>query len=95
MKALGWGVLAEVPGREIVMGAVTQPWMANVVFRALPPPSSRLLTNQSTPDRWTLRADPIAAGRIALPHRDAPSTRRSGGAPEVPLVLVPFSEGVC
>lgn len=36
-KALGWGVLAEVPGREIVMGAVTQAWMANVVFRTLPP----------------------------------------------------------
>jgi hypothetical protein len=32
-KSIGWGVLAEVPGREIVMGAVTQPWHANVVFR--------------------------------------------------------------
>ena len=37
MKALGWGVLAELPGREIVMGGVTQPWDANPVFRALPP----------------------------------------------------------
>lgn len=36
MKAWGWGVLTEVPGREIVFGAATQPWMANVVFRALP-----------------------------------------------------------
>ncbi len=26
MTALGWGVLAETPGREIVMGAVTEPW---------------------------------------------------------------------
>src|SRR5215212_6994965 len=25
-KSLGWGVLAEDPGREIVLGAVTQPW---------------------------------------------------------------------
>ena len=33
----GWGVLAEVPGYEIVFGAVTQPWLANPVFRALPP----------------------------------------------------------
>ena len=24
--SLGWGVLAERPGRELVMGAVTQPW---------------------------------------------------------------------
>src|SRR5262249_27991278 len=28
MKFLGWGQLAEVPGREIVMGAVTKPWEA-------------------------------------------------------------------
>ncbi len=36
-KSIGWGVLAEIPGREIVMGAVTQPWRADVVFRSLPP----------------------------------------------------------
>ncbi len=35
--SLGWGVLAEIPDREIVMGAVTRPWEANVVFRALHP----------------------------------------------------------
>ena len=35
--ALGWRVLAEAPGREIVLGAVTQPWVANVRFRGLPP----------------------------------------------------------
>lgn len=36
-KALGWGLLAEDPDREIVMGAVCQPWAGEVVFRALPP----------------------------------------------------------
>src|SRR5580765_6521239 len=35
MQSLGWQVLAEQPGREIVVGAVTQPWMANVTFRGL------------------------------------------------------------
>jgi hypothetical protein len=35
--SLGWGVLEEVPGRALVFGSVTQPWQANVVFRALPP----------------------------------------------------------
>jgi len=34
---LGWGVLAEVPGREIVFGAVTQPWLPNVTFQSMPP----------------------------------------------------------
>lgn len=37
MLALGWRVLAEEAGREIVLGAVTQPWRADVVFRGLPP----------------------------------------------------------
>lgn len=35
--SLGWGVLADVPGREIVLGAVTRPWEANVRFRSIPP----------------------------------------------------------
>jgi hypothetical protein len=60
MRAIGWGVLAEVPGREIVMGAVTRPWMADVVFRALPPDTFAAFEE---PDyvkiAWTLRADPI------------------------------------
>jgi hypothetical protein len=62
-KELGWGVLAEVPGREIVMGAVTQPWKANVVFRGLPPDD---FVAFDEPDYvkivWTLRADPVSAG---------------------------------
>jgi hypothetical protein len=62
VKSLGWGVLAEVPGREIVLGAVTQPWKANVVFRALPPDAFAAFHE---PDYvkivWTLRADPIGA----------------------------------
>jgi hypothetical protein len=37
VRALGWQVLAEEPGRELVMGAVTQPWEADVVFRGVPP----------------------------------------------------------
>ena len=63
MKAIGWGVLAEVPGREIVMGAVTQPWEANVVFRPLPPDEFIAFDE---PDHvkivWTLRADAIESG---------------------------------
>jgi hypothetical protein len=61
-RSLGWGALAEVPGREIVMGAVTQPWKANVLFRPLPPED---FTSFNEPDfvkiAWTLRADPVDA----------------------------------
>jgi len=33
----GWGVLAEDPGHEIILGSVSQPWEPNVTFQALPP----------------------------------------------------------
>ena len=59
-KALGWGVLAEVPGREIVMGAVTQAWMPNVVFRALPPEEFAAFHEPGyVKIIWTLRAIPV------------------------------------
>ena len=32
---LGWTILAEVPDRQIVLGAVTRPWEADVKFRGL------------------------------------------------------------
>jgi hypothetical protein len=62
-KALGWGVLAEVPGREIVMGAITQPWNPNPTFRTLLPDAFAAFDE---PDyvkiAWTLRADPLRTG---------------------------------
>lgn len=67
-KALGWGVLAEIPGREIVMGAVTQPWAADVVFRAVPPEAFAEFREPGyVKIIWTLRADP--AGPAASIHR--------------------------
>ena len=36
-KAWGWNALAEEPGREIIFGAATQPWIANPVFRGIAP----------------------------------------------------------
>ena len=62
MRAIGWGVLAEIPGREIVMGAVTQPWRADVVFRPLPPEEFAAFREpDSVKIVWTLRADSLGA----------------------------------
>jgi hypothetical protein len=62
VRALGWGVLAEVDGREIVFGALTQPWVANIVFRALPPDEFAAFRQPGfVKIVWTLRADPISA----------------------------------
>jgi hypothetical protein len=56
--SIGWGMLAEVPGREVVVGAVTQPWQGNVVFRALPPDGFRTFAEPGyVKIAWTLRAD--------------------------------------
>ena len=61
-KSLGWNVLAETRDREIVMGAVTQPWEPNVVFRPLSPDA---FTTFNEPGFvkivWTLRADATSA----------------------------------
>ena len=55
---LGWGVLAEQPDREIVMGAVTRPWEANVTFRAIPPADFASFSEPGLVKiAWTLRAD--------------------------------------
>lgn len=59
VESLGWVILAEIPGREIVVGAVTKPWKPNVTFRSVPP---REFADFNEPDYvkiiWTLRADP-------------------------------------
>jgi len=62
MRAIGWGMLSEIPGREIVMGAVTQPWVANVAFRSLLPNEFAMFHEPGyVKIAWTLRADPINA----------------------------------
>jgi hypothetical protein len=62
-RSLGWGTLAHVPGREIVMGAVTKPWEPNVTFRALPPDDFALFSQPGVVKiAWTLRVDPLADG---------------------------------
>jgi len=58
-RAIGWGELARTPGRELVCGAVTQPWLADVAFRAVP--AERFL-EFAEPGLvkivWTLEAEP-------------------------------------
>lgn len=57
--ALGWRVLAEEPGRELVMGAVTQPWKADVVFRGLAPEEFEAFNDPGYAKIvWTLNVEP-------------------------------------
>jgi hypothetical protein len=60
LTSMGWGVLAETP-HEIVFGAATQPWLANVTFRSLPPDRFASFDEPGfVKIAWTLRADPIS-----------------------------------
>jgi hypothetical protein len=59
VQSLGWGVLHEVPGREVVVGAITKPWEADVTFRALPADDFAAFADPGyVKIAWTLRADP-------------------------------------
>ncbi|HXE79141.1 MAG TPA: hypothetical protein VNK41_00180 [Vicinamibacterales bacterium] len=58
--ALGWVILAEVPGREVVVGAVTQPWRADVEFHGVPPEQFADFQEPGyVKIAWTLRVDPV------------------------------------
>ena len=59
--ALGWGILADEPGREIVVGSVTKPWEPNPTFRALPRDEFAAFCDAGfVKIAWTLRADATA-----------------------------------
>ena len=57
-RAIGWGVLADVPDRHLVMGCATKPWKADVIFEAIP---AEAFAAFNRPDYakivWTLRAE--------------------------------------
>jgi len=58
--SLGWGVLADVPEREIVVGAITKPWEPNVTFQSLPADAFRSFSEPGyVKIAWTLRADTL------------------------------------
>ena len=86
--SLGWGVLAEVPDREIVLGAATRPWDANPIFRALGP---EYFAAFDEPDYvkivWSLRADPLGTSRVHVPYGDPRGGHRRSRPAEVPTLL--------
>ena len=77
---IGWGLLEELPGRQLVFGAVTRPWEANPVFRALPPEEFAAFAEPGyVKIAWTLRVEPIgdAASCFATQTRALATDRAS------------------
>jgi hypothetical protein len=62
-RALGWGLLAEQPGRFVVCGATCQPWRADVVFSAVAPDQFLAYAQPGQVKiAWTLEATEIGPG---------------------------------
>jgi hypothetical protein len=62
-RALGWGLLAEQPGRFVVCGAICQPWLPNVRFSAIAPDQFAMYAQgDQVKIVWTLEAAEIAPG---------------------------------
>jgi hypothetical protein len=60
---IGWGVLTDEAGHEIVLGAVTKPWEPNPVFRDLLPRDFIAFVEPGfVKIAFTLRADPLPDG---------------------------------
>ena len=83
MLALGWRVLEEIPGEELVAGAVTRPWTPEVRFRGLPasdfvafaePGLTRIAWNFAV--RPAARGGTVASAQTRVSCTDATSRRR-------------------
>ena len=64
MLSIGWVVLSQRAGEEIVFGAVTQPWLAAPTFRPIPADQFRDFCEPGfVKIVWTLRAEPVDGKR--------------------------------
>jgi hypothetical protein len=78
--ALGWRILAETPNREVAVGAVTQPWRAEVEFRGVDPDAFAGFAEPGYAKIvWTLEAEPLgpAASRFRTETRVSTTDPRS------------------
>ena len=67
MLSIGWVVLSERAGHEIVFGAVTQPWLAAPTFRSIPADQFREFCEPGfVKIVWTLRAERVNDQRSVL-----------------------------
>ena len=94
--SLGWRVLAEEPDREIVVGAVTKPWEAEVTFRGLSPEAFDAFNE---PDFvkivWTLRADAIDDSHSIFRTETRAVATDAGAATKFRRYWAFLSPGIC
>lgn len=58
--SIGWRILAEEPGRELVVGAVTQPWEPHVTFHGVKPERFAAFDAPGYAQiAWTIEVEPL------------------------------------
>lgn len=93
--AIGWGVLAEVPDREIVVGAITQPWDPVVTFHPLPPEEFAAFDEPGYAKIvWTLAADPLGPNESMFITRTRVATTDSMARERFRRYWAAFSPGI-
>jgi hypothetical protein len=94
-KDLGWGVLAEVPDRVIVMGAFTQPWQAQVRFHALPPDQFAAFRQPGyVKIIWTIEADSVGPSQSIARTQTRVETTDPGSRGRFRTYWSKFSPGI-
>jgi hypothetical protein len=92
---LGWGRLSYMPQREIVMGAVTQPWVGDVKFRAIP---HDRFEEFDEPDlvkiAWTLEAHGLGAAHTRFRSQTRVLATDSGARKKFATYWQKFGVGI-
>ena len=93
--ALGWGVLAEVPDREIVIGAYTRPWHQQVTFHSLPPEEFAAFDEPGYARiAWTLGAESVGPNDSIFVTRTRVATTDPDSRRLFRLYWAPMSAGI-
>lgn len=75
LAEIGWGLLGEVAGRELVFGAVTKPWQADPEFRGLGPNAFLAFREPGyVKIAFTLRVDPAGPSSVVRTETRAATT---------------------
>jgi hypothetical protein len=93
--ALGFGVLAEVPDRELVVGTYTQPWHQQVTFHPLPPQEFAAFAEPGyVKIAWTLAAEPLGPTRSRFVTRTRVATTDPVARRRFRRYWAPMSAGI-
>ena len=93
--AVGWGVLADEPGHAMVFGAVTQPWHADVKFRAIPADEFAAFGEPGYAKiAWTFWVDPLDAAASTFHTETRVMTTDAASRARFRLYWAIFSPGI-